>query len=144
MLVFDFDHDVKHAHDAKHPHDTVRYSLVFNELSDGQRALVVLYALLHLRQPSGNVVLFLDEPDNYLALREIQPWLMELVGLCEDTESQVIICSHHPELINYLGPDCGLFLQRDDSGITTTRSAVAAITDSSLPLSELIARGWEA
>ena len=82
-----------------------------------------------------------DEPDNYLALQEIQPWLMELLTLCEDTTSQAVICSHNPELINYLGPNCGLFLQRGESAITTTQPADAIANDSSLTLSELIARG---
>ena len=97
------------------------YRLRFDELSDGHRALVVLYALLHIRQQGGGVVLFLDEPDNYLALPEIQPWLMALVDLCDETPSQAVICSHHPQLIDYLGPDSGVVLRREASTVTTAR-----------------------
>ena len=91
--------------------DGTTFKLRFDELSDGQQALVVLYALLHLREHDGGVVLFLDEPDNFVALADIQPWLMAVVDLCEDTSSQAVICSHHPELIDYLGSDSGLLLR---------------------------------
>ena len=120
-----------------------RYRLRFDELSDGHQVLVVLYALLHLRQPDRGVLLFLDEPDNYLALPEIQPWLIELVELCEETPSQAVICSHHPELVDYLGPDCGLLLRRQDSAVTAVQPAASLDADASLKLSELIARGWD-
>ncbi len=119
------------------------YRLRFDELSDGQRVLVVLYALLHLRQPDRGVVLFLDEPDNYLALPEIQPWLIELVELCEETPSQAVMCSHHPELVDYLGPDCGLLLRRGESAVTAVQPAASLDADASLKISELIARGWD-
>ena len=120
-----------------------RYRLRFDKVSDGQRALVVLYALLHLGQDGKGLLLVIDEPDNYLSLPEIQPWLMELVDLCEETPSQAVICSHHPELIDYLGPDCGLVLRREASGVTTARPPAASLSDVGLKLSELVARGWE-
>ncbi len=49
-----------------------RYELRFDELSDGQRGLVLLYGLIHMARDQG-YTLFLDEPENYVALREIQP-----------------------------------------------------------------------
>ena len=67
---------------------------------------------------------------------------MELVDLCEDTPSQAVICSHHPELIDYLGPDCGLVLRREASGVTTARPLAGSTSDAGLKLSELVARGW--
>ena len=118
------------------------YDLRFDELSEGHRVLVVLYALLHLRGNDGGV-LFLDDPDNYVALPEIQPWLIELANLCDDTPSQAVICSHHPELIDYLGPDCGLVLRREASSVTTARPISSSASDTGLRLSELVARGWD-
>lgn len=118
-----------------------RYELWFNELSDGHRVLIVLYALLHLRQRDTGVWLFIDEPDNYVALAEIQPWLMELVELCEGTPSQAVICSHHPELIDYLGPESGIVLRRESS-VTTARPVTSAASTNGLKLSEQLARGW--
>ena len=119
-----------------------RYTLRFDELSDGQQALVVLYGLLHLNHNEGGIWLFLDEPDNYVALPEIQPWLMALVELCEETPSQAVICSHHPELIDYLGPTSGQVLQRNASGATTAQP-IGKVTTGGLKLSELVARGWD-
>ena len=49
----------------------------FSELSDGQRQLIVLYCLLY-GVKGGGVLAVPGYPDNYLALREIQPWLTSL------------------------------------------------------------------
>ena len=123
--------------------DKIHYELRFDELSDGQRTLVVLYALLHLRREGDRVLLFIDEPDNFVALPEIQPWLMALVDLCDETPSQAVMCSHHPELIDYLGPDCGIVMRREASTVTTARPFSPPPSENGLKLSELVARGWE-
>ena len=117
------------------------YQLRFDELSDGQKALVVLYGLLHLGRGSHGVWMFLDEPDNYVALSEIQPWLLTLVELCEETPSQAVICSHHPELINFLGPNHGQVLRRNASGATTAHPIDQSSLLAGFTLSELVARG---
>ncbi|MEW6742752.1 MAG: ATP-binding protein [Planctomycetota bacterium] len=119
-----------------------RYELRLDELSDGQRALNALYALVHITADQG-YVLFLDEPDNYVALPEIQPWLMAVVDACGQSIPQVVICSHHPELIDYLGAERGLLLEREASGVVTARELAVAEKPGGLKLSELVARGWE-
>ena len=121
--------------------DGWRYELRFDELSDGQRALVVLYGLI-LLAPGQDGALFLDEPDNYLALREIQPWLAVLEDVVGDTLRQALICSHNSEIVDYLGANCGIVLTRKDSGITTVSKLDRGSTEG-LKLSEMIARGWE-
>ncbi len=121
--------------------DSKRYELRFDEISDGQRAIIVLYGLIHLAEGQG-YTLFLDEPDNYVALPEIQPWLLELADACGEKVPQAVICSHHPELIDYLGGDNGLLLQRERSGVVTTHSLENREIEGGLKLSELIARGW--
>jgi predicted ATPase len=118
-----------------------RYELRLDELSDGQRALIAIYALVHLAGEQD--VLFLDEPDNFLALAEIQPWLMVLSDVCGVRPRQAIICSHHPELIDYLGAEAGVLLKRESSGSITTRRLSEIPVDAGLKLSEVIARGWE-
>jgi len=118
-----------------------RYELRLDELSDDQRALIALYALVSLAGDQD--VLFLDEPDNFLALAEIQPWLMALSDTCGSRPRQAIICSHHPELIDYLGGEAGVLLKRESSGSITTRRLSEATGDAGLKLSEIIARGWE-
>ena len=119
-----------------------RYELQFDELSDGQQALIGLYALVHFAAVQGSA-LFVDEPDNYVALAEIQPWLMSLADVCGEALPQAVLCSHHPELIDYLGADCGLLLERETSGVVTARRPEGHLFESGLKFSEVIARGWE-
>jgi predicted ATPase len=115
-------------------------SFGFEELSDGQRVLICLYALLDFLVEDG-ACLFLDEPENYIALPEIQPWLMELRDHIDDHGGQVILISHHPELIDYLASDIGLVFERTDSGPARVRKYVPEAGQSLSP-SEQIARGW--
>lgn len=90
------------------------YELAFNELSDGQRALVVLYAVLH--PPEGPALLVFDEPENYVALTEIQPWLAEVSKTVEQRGRQVILMSHHPEIIDYAAASAALRMYRARGG----------------------------
>ena len=114
--------------------------IAFDELSDGQRVLICLYAILEFLVRERACV-FLDEPENFLALSEIQPWLMELRDRVDDDGGQVILISHHPELIDYLAPEIGLVFERSGSGAVRVKKYT---TDEkrSLPPSEQIARGW--
>ncbi len=121
--------------------DGERYELRLGELSDGQRALIALYASIHLAEGQIYTVL-LDEPDNYVALPEIQPWLMSLTDACGASISQAVVCSHHPELIDYLGAESGLLLQRKGAGVVTASRPEFGEFDGGMKLSELIARGW--
>jgi predicted ATPase len=114
------------------------YPVAFDELSDGQRVLIGLYALLNFAV-GGNTCLFLDEPENYIAIPEIQPWLMELRDRIDDQGGQVILISHHPEMIDYLAPELGLMFERVGPGPVRVRKYKP---DQSLSPSEQIARGW--
>ncbi len=119
-----------------------RYEFRLDEISDGQRALIALYALVLLAADQG-YTLFLDEPENYVALTEIQPWLVELADSCGDSVPQAVLCSHHLELIDYLGGKHGLLLRRETTGVTRAESLTTMPTEGGLKLSEIIARGWE-
>ncbi len=119
-----------------------KYELRLDEVSDGQRALIALYSLVRLAAGQG-YTLFLDEPDNYIALAEIQPWLIELADACGREVPQAVLCSHHPELIDYLGGDRGVVLRQESSGATAVRPSLEMAVQGTLKLSELIARGWE-
>lgn len=112
----------------------------FSELSDGQRMLVALYTLVFGMKDEG-VSLFIDEPDNFLALREIQPWLSSLADAIGESVEQAVLISHHPELINYLGSAHGRWLERNAQGPVRVADAPSPVTGMSL--AETIARGWE-
>ena len=113
----------------------------FKELSDGQRCLICLYTLLHFVLAKGYTVI-LDEPDNFVSLRELQPWLMAVADVVEEGQGQVLLISHHPEFINQWAPKSGVQFFRDGIGPVRVEQ-FRGDPDSSLPPSELVARGWE-
>jgi predicted ATPase len=114
----------------------------FNELSDGQRCLVCLYMILHFLIAKGATVV-IDEPENFVSLREIQPWLMATQEAVEEHHGQIVLVSHHPEVINQWAPTSGLQLVRDDAGPVRARPFLEDPEDGCLPPSELLARGWD-
>lgn len=114
-------------------------TFAFNELSEGQRALIVLHTLLH-HVPGKGTTLCIDEPEGYLALPEIQPWLNELIVQVEDGVRQVFLISHHPRLIDFLAADHGVWLERTPVGPVKARTITTE--PGGLKPSELIARGW--
>ena len=117
------------------------FTVGFEELSEGQRVLICLYAILHFLI-RDSVCLFLDEPENFIALPEIQPWLMELQDFISERGGQVTLVSHNPELINYLAVDMGVVFERAGSGPIRAKRFEASESDDSLEPAERIARGW--
>lgn len=116
----------------------IAYSL--SELSEGQRCLISLYMILHFLIDKGHTV-FIDEPDNFISLREIQPWLLTATQAVEDSNGQLILISHHPELLNQWASDYGLSFFREENGHVRTEE-FKGDPDKNLSPSELIARGW--
>jgi predicted ATPase len=114
------------------------YDLDFDALSDGQKALIVLYVVLH-GVARDLPMLCLDELDNFVSIREIQPFLTELDDISDDTGLQVLLISHSPEVIDYVGASGALLLERPEGGHTRVSSIEAA---GPLRLSERMARGW--
>ena len=112
----------------------------FSELSDGQRVLVALYAVLFGLKDEG-VSLFLDEPDNFVALREIQPWLTALTDSCGEGIEQAVLISHHPEVLDQLALSSGRWFDRDNNGPTRV-SDQPKVSVEGLKPSESMARGW--
>jgi predicted ATPase len=117
----------------------VSYSL--SELSDGQRCLIGLYMILHFAIMKGHTV-FIDEPDNYVALREIQPWLLDAAQEAEDHHGQFIVISHHPEMLNQWASAYGLNFFREKNGQVQTER-FKGDPDGVLESAEMVARGWE-
>ncbi|MCB9541616.1 MAG: AAA family ATPase [bacterium] len=94
---------------------STRYALRFDELSEGQRALIVLYALLAGLGADGT--LWIDEPVNHIALGEIQPWLFEALERL-DTGGQIVLVSHHPDLIDFMAAREAIVFHRPHGGPT--------------------------
>ena len=122
----------------------VRFRL--DELSSGQIATVILQTLATFVEKHAGA-LILDEPGNFLAVSEMQPFLSQLESLALEQDRQVVISTHHPLAIDFLAAGHGLWFERDPSG--PTRSPVPLHVDESaraegayLRVSDLIARGW--
>ena len=118
----------------------VESSYYFSELSDGEKMLFALYMLLFGYMKRGMTVL-LDEPDNFVSLREIQPWCMNVEkNLGEGCQS--IIISHHPEIIDYMAETDGIWMTRLDSGESriVSKPDIGINTDL-LTYSQMISRG---
>ena len=113
----------------------------FDQLSDGQRALIALYSLIHL-SADRRVSLFIDEPENYLALGEIQPWLAEAAERTGESLGQLVVASHHPVIIDYMAGANGRWFFRDGDGPVRVSKEPKNTVDG-LSLSETIARRWE-
>ena len=110
----------------------------FSELSDGQRSLIALETLLHCLP---NTALLIDEPENFLALPEIQPWIAALQDRCEDGQLQAVIISHHPQYIDFLAANNGIWFERNQNTPARVRRIDPA-EENGVAMSELIARGW--
>lgn len=108
-------------------------------LSEGQRQLLFLYLLLEGINPA--TMLFLDEPDNFISIREVQPWLSELDRVLQETGGQAIIVSHGTEAMNYLGSRQAFVVTRPGGG--PTRIAQHDASDGSMP-SEAVLYGDDA
>lgn len=108
-------------------------------LSDGQRQLCALYLILRAVARRNRLVC-VDEPDNYVALREIQPWLMQVVEAAQSAGGpQVWLISHHPEALDQLASDHGVRFSAA-GGLTRIEPfrGVEGLTSS-----EVVARGWD-
>jgi len=113
-------------------------SYYFNELSDGQKVLIALYALIYCAPE--NSLICIDEPENFLALPEIQPWLNVLREQCQERNIQALLISHHPSLINFLAAYSGFWFSRKENH--TRFEKITKQDDDGLSLAQLIEMGW--
>ncbi len=113
-------------------------SYYFNELSEGQKVLISLYTLIYCTP--DNSVICIDEPENFLALPEIQPWFDTLYDQCAERNLQVLLISHHPKIINLLASDSGYWFSRENN--LTRIQKITPEDESGLSIAELIERGW--
>ncbi|NSW58453.1 MAG: AAA family ATPase [Armatimonadetes bacterium] len=118
-----------------------------SQLSDGQRALIGLYTLSAYasQYPSSaakSVTLCVDEPENFVALSELQPWIHEMEDCVDGERVQLLLASHHPEFINHYAHTSAVLLYRVRGGPTRVRAFDGANPDGLAP-AEIVARGWE-
>lgn len=112
----------------------------FMDISDGQRQLIVLYTVLEAFRAGSFSTILIDEPDNFVSLREINPWLENLDEICDEKDKQAIIISHHPEIINKMARGDELWFSRQAGSHVVIKPYP---TVDNLTPAEVMARGWE-
>lgn len=119
------------------------YEIRFNELSDGQRALIALYTLLYAFPETEGYTLCIDEPENYLALAEIDPWLYTVYDQSEETDGQFLLISHHPKLINSLTEYASYWLSKEAINAPTRCQTITNNPENvGISIADLVERGW--
>ena len=112
----------------------------FGGLSDGERTLIGLYMLSAYQQTHPGTTLIVDEPDNFVGLPELQPWLLRLLD--ERPEGgQVILVSHNDRIIDTMGYESAALFTRADH-LSPTRVRGIEPDRTGLALSERLSRGW--
>jgi hypothetical protein len=113
--------------------------LFFEQLSDGEKALIGLYIVRAALATGAAQTVLIDEPDNFVGLPELQPWVLALRELLDENH-QAIVISHHPEILSTAGEDSGRYLWRDNH-TSPTRIGPLKVPEG-LSAGEAIARGW--
>jgi energy-coupling factor transporter ATP-binding protein EcfA2 len=113
--------------------------LFFDRLSDGERALIGLY-MVRAALDTGTVrTVLIDEPDNFVGLPELQPWVLSMRELLDDRR-QLIMISHHPEILSSSGEANGRYFWRDNH---TSPARVGPLkVPEGMGAGEAMARGW--
>lgn len=112
----------------------------FMNISSGQRQLIVLYTVLEALRAGTFSTVLIDEPDNFVSIREIQPWLENLNDTCEEKGKQALIISHHPEIINKMARGTELWFSRQAESHVVAQPFPKV---DELSPAEVMARGWE-
>lgn len=116
------------------------FTLSFDQISTGQRMLVALYTIACVLEDQ-DFIICIDEPENFISLREIQPWLRMIEDLVHEKGRQCLMISHHPEMLNHLANEHGTLLYREESGVV--RSKKFECDKELLTPGEIVARGWQ-
>jgi hypothetical protein len=114
-------------------------ALFFEQLSDGEKALAGLYMVRVALATGAAQTVLIDEPDNFVGLPELQPWVLSLRELL-DEDHQAILISHHPEILNNAGEEFGCYMWRDNHTSPTRIGPLKVPTG--LDAGEAVARGW--
>lgn len=116
------------------------------ELSEGELQIFILYliALYYIRE---GYMVFIDEPDNYVSLNEIQPWCMMVEESVEASSErtddgctgQCVMISHHREIVDYFAQSAGIWMTRN--GNPSSRIIDTPVTEEAMSFSDMILLG---
>lgn len=92
--------------------DNLEKPIRFDSLSDGEKIFLLEASLMVLASQKKDFFLFWDEPDNYLAYREIQAFTRDMRSYFIDN-NQLIITSHSKQLASSFSYENTLLMTRD-------------------------------
>lgn len=84
----------------------------FSEMSDGEKVFVIGAALMTYNAICGGTFCFWDEPDNFLAISEVQDFVTRLRKSFGHDRGQLVVTSHNIETIRTIGMDAAALIQR--------------------------------
>jgi predicted ATPase len=113
--------------------------LFLSQLSDGEKMLIGLYMIRAALETGAIETVLVDEPDNYVGLPELQPWVISIRELLDENH-QAILISHHPEILSSAGSEMGRYLWRDNHS-SPTRIGPLKVPEG-LSAGEAVTRGW--
>lgn len=116
------------------------YPSAVDELSDGQRILLLLYAFRR-GIVDRTVTAFVDEPETGLAPHEMQPWLAAMSADVEERGGQFLAASHHPAVVDYMAPHRAVRLFRP-GGMAVRFDEVTLETTGGARVSEWLSQPW--
>ena len=83
----------------------------FHQLSDGEKCMFLGAVMLPSQRSYGDFFVFWDEPDNYLALSEVEHFI-RFLRKNFNNDSQIWMTSHHEGTINCFSHENTLLLRR--------------------------------
>lgn len=106
------------------------FKLNFHQLSDGEKCMFLCAVVLAAQKAHGNLFVFWDEPDNYLALSEIEHFI-RLLRQKFRNGSQIWMTSHNEATINCFSHENTLLLRRKNHCAPVEVRPVHELLDSS-------------
>lgn len=97
--------------DVRFSDESTTVSVPFRDLSDGEKSFMICALVLAANDAYGPLLCFWDEPDNYLALKEVGHFVIALRKSFQ-RGGQFLATSHNPEAIRSFSADNTLFLYR--------------------------------
>lgn len=88
-------------------------SISFDMLSDGEKCLILAAFILIASKVKGNIFCFWDEPDNYLAISEVEYFIATLQKFFLSA-GQIFMTTHNPEVMLKFPEDKTYRLYRSD------------------------------
>ena len=128
-----------HFSNGNNGHQPTEYR--FHEMADGDRGIIALSTLIYYAR-QDDYTLCIDEPENFMALQDIQPWLLLLYDLCDEEELQALVITHHPQFINLFASHIGIWFDREDHHTPTQAKPLTNEDEGGIPMNVLVARDW--